>query len=237
MNKTKSLVVTLLTSLFLISCNSASVEKKVTRDDIKTESDKLSYSIGMDMGRNFKNQNMEINPELFAKGMKDFMAGEKTLLTEDEVKQVFETYRKTLAEKQGAKAKQAGEGNKKEGIAFLAKKKTEKDVKSLPSGLLFKVIKEGTGKMPKLEDKVKVHYRGTLLNGKEFDSSYKRNEPVEFQLKQVIKGWQEGLQQMKEGAKYELYIPSELGYGSSGIGADIGPDSTLIFEVELLKVN
>ena len=145
MKKTTNLLVTVLASLFLISCNSASGEKKLTREDIKTESDKLSYSIGMDMGRNFKSQNMEINPELFAKGMKDFMVGDKTLLTDEEVKQVFETYRKALAEKQGAKAKQAGEGNKKEGIAFLAKKKTEKDVKALPSGLLFKVIKELNG--------------------------------------------------------------------------------------------
>lgn len=122
------------------------------------------------------------------------------------------------------------------GEQFLKENATKEGVKTLPSGLQYKVVKEGEGKSPKATDTVKVHYRGTLIDGKEFDSSYKRGEPIEFRLNQVIKGWTEGLQQMKEGSKYLLYIPSNLAYGSRGAGADIGPDETLIFEVELLQV-
>lgn len=229
----KKYLITLLLSSLLFACNE---EKKLTKDDLKTDADKLSYSIGLDMGRNFKTQGAEINAKALAQGLKDFMEDGKPLLTDEEVKTAFENFRKKMTEKKGAEAAQAGEKNKKEGIDFLAKKKTEDGVKSTKSGLLYKVIKEGKGKQPKLTDKVRVHYKGTLINGTEFDSSYKRNEPVEFQLGQVIKGWQEGVQLMKEGAKYELYVPSDLAYGKNGAGKDIGPDSTLIFEVELLKV-
>jgi FKBP-type peptidyl-prolyl cis-trans isomerase len=122
------------------------------------------------------------------------------------------------------------------GITYLAENAKKEGVKALPSGLQYKVVKEGTGKQPTKADTVKVHYRGTLIDGKEFDSSYKRNEPIEFPLNGVIKGWTEGLQLMKEGSKYLLFIPSDLAYGSRGAGRDIGPDETLIFEVELLEV-
>lgn len=229
----KKYLITLLLSSLLFACNE---EKKLTKDDLKTDTDKLSYSIGMDMGRNLKKQGTEINEKALAQGLKDFMQDAKPLLTEEEIKTAFENFRKQMTEKRGAEAAQAGEKNRKEGADFLAKKKTEEGVKSTKSGLLYKVVKEGTGKQPKLTNKVRVHYKGTLINGTEFDSSYKRNEPVEFQLGQVIKGWQEGVQLMKEGAKYELYIPSDLAYGKNGAGKDIGPDSTLIFEVELLKI-
>lgn len=229
----KKYLITLLLSSLLFACNE---EKKLTKDDLKTDTDKLSYSIGMDMGRNLKKQGTEINEKALSQGLKDFMQDAKPLLTEEEIKTAFENFRKQMTEKRGAEAAQAGEKNRKEGEDFLAKKKTEEGVKSTKSGLLYKVVKEGTGKQPKLTNKVRVHYKGTLINGTEFDSSYKRNEPVEFQLGQVIKGWQEGVQLMKEGAKYELYIPSDLAYGKNGAGKDIGPDSTLIFEVELLKI-
>lgn len=229
----KKYLITLLLSSLLFACNE---EKKLTKDDLKTDTDKLSYSIGLDMGRNFKKQGTEINAKALAQGVKDFIDGNEACLTEEEIKTTFENFRKKMTEKKGAEAAQAGEKNKKEGEAFLAKKKTEEGVKSTKSGVLYKIIKEGTGKQPTLKSKVRVHYKGTLINGTEFDSSYKRNEPVEFQLGQVIKGWQEGVQLMKEGSKYELYIPSDLAYGKNGAGKDIGPDSTLIFEVELLKI-
>lgn len=229
----KKYLITLLLSSLLFACNE---EKKLTKEDLKTDSDKFSYSVGLSIGTNFKKQGTKINEKALAQGLKDFMEDAKPLLTEEEVKTAFENQRKIDTEKRGAEAAQAGEKNRKEGADFLAKKKTEEGVKSTKSGLLYKVVKEGKGKQPKLTDKVRVHYKGTLINGTEFDSSYKRNEPVEFQLGQVIKGWQEGVQLMKEGAKYELYIPSDLAYGKNGAGKDIGPDSTLIFEVELLKI-
>lgn len=233
MSKNKILTTAILGLFLVTACNK---EKKFDKTSLVNDEDKLSYAIGNDIGKGFKKQDIKINFDAVREGIKNVTNGEEVLMTDEEIKKVFEANQKKMMEKQMNAAKSAGEKNQKEGKEFLEKKKKETGVKETKSGLLYKVIKEGTGKQPKLENKVTVHYKGTLIDGKEFDSSYKRKQPATFPLNGVIKGWQEGVQLMKEGAKFEFYVPSDLAYGPKGAGADIGPDSTLIFEVELLKV-
>ncbi len=206
------------------------------KDELKTQKDKLSYAIGMDMGGSLKRNAIDIDVDALVKGLKDSLAGGKMLLTEQEQREVLVAFQKEFQAKQQEKMKAQAEKNKKEGEAFLAENKKKKGVKVLPSGLQYKVITEGKGPSPKDSDTVTVNYRGTLIDGTEFDSSYKRNEPATFPLKGVIKGWTEALQHMKEGAKWQLFIPADLAYGERGAGNMIGPNSTLIFEVELLKI-
>ncbi|HMJ05877.1 MAG TPA: FKBP-type peptidyl-prolyl cis-trans isomerase [Chthoniobacterales bacterium] len=206
------------------------------KTELKTENDKVSYSIGLDIGSTFKKQKMEINPDLLMAGMRDALSGAKPLLTDEQVKETMTTYSQNMREKQAAEAKEAGAKNKANGEKFLAENKSKEGVKTTASGLQYKVLKEGSGASPKETDTVVTNYRGTLIDGTEFDSSYKRNEPATFPVNRVIKGWTEALQMMKPGAKYQLFIPSELAYGPRGAGQDIGPDETLIFEVELLSV-
>ncbi len=196
---------------------------------LKDQKDKVSYSIGMNIGANLVKQKVDINPDILAAGIKDMLAG-KPQLTPDQVKEVMAQFEKDME----AKQKQAGEKNKTEGAKFLEDNKKKPDVKNTASGLQYKVIKEGTGEKPKATDTVSVNYRGTLIDGTEFDSSYKRGEPATFPLNGVIKGWTEGVQLMKVGSKYQLFIPSNLAYGDRAVGPDITPNSTLIFEVELL---
>jgi FKBP-type peptidyl-prolyl cis-trans isomerase FklB len=203
--------------------------------ELKTPKDKLSYALGADMGNNMKKFDIEINPEIYLKGLKDVLSGNAPLLNEQEIKSVIMTMQKDLQTKQQEKMKTQGAKNKKEGDAFLAKKKGKEGVKALPSGLQYKVITEGKGKSPKAADSVTVHYRGTLIDGTEFDSSYKRSEPATFPVNGVIKGWTEALQLMKEGAKWQLFIPADLAYGEQG-RPGIPPNSVLIFEVELISV-
>jgi FKBP-type peptidyl-prolyl cis-trans isomerase FklB len=204
--------------------------------ELKDEKDKVSYSIGLDIGTTFKKQKMDINPDLIMAGMRDAMNGNKPLMTDEQVKETMTAYSKTMIEKQTAIAKEAGAANAAAGEKFLAENKTKEGVKVTPSGLQYKVLKEGSGDSPKETDTVVVNYRGTLIDGTEFDSSYKRNEPATFPVNRVIKGWTEALQLMKPGAKYQLFIPSALAYGERGAGQDIGPNQTLIFDVELLSV-
>ena len=204
--------------------------------ELKTETDKVSYSIGLDIGSTFKKQNMEVNLDLLIAGMKDAVGGKKPLLTDDQVKETMTAYSKSMMEKQAAKAKEESAKNAAAGEKFLAENKGKEGVKTTASGLQYKVIKEGTGAAPKETETVVVHYKGTLIDGKEFDSSYKRNEPATFPVNRVIKGWTEGLQLMKPGSKYQFFIPASLGYGERGAGQDIGPNQTLIFEVELQSV-
>jgi len=198
---------------------------------LKTEMDKVSYVIGTQVGQSIKSQGIEINIESLTWGLKDAMAGKELALSQDEIKQVMTSFQQRLAAKRAAQAAK----NLAEGTAFLEANKAKEAVKVLPSGLQYKVIKEGTGKSPTLDDKVKTHYRGTLINGTEFDNSYKRNQPNVFPVKGVIKGWTEALPLMKEGCKWELYIPASLAYGEEG-RRGIPPNSTLIFEMELLEV-
>lgn len=202
---------------------------------LKTEMDKVSYTIGVQLSQNFKKQDIEIKIEPMIWGLKDAMAGKKLALSQDEMQQVLTSFQQRMIAKQRERQRVEAAKNLAEGTAFLAANKAKEGVKVLPSGLQYKVIKKGTGKTPTASDKVKTHYRGTLIDGTEFDSSYKRNRPAEFPVTGVIKGWTEALQLMKEGGKWELYIPANLAYGEGGRGG-IPPNSTLIFEIELLEV-
>ena len=192
---------------------------------LKNQKEKVSYIIGMDIGSNMKRQSIDVDPNIFAKGIKDALSGEKPLLTEQEIQETMIAFQREVMEKQ-----------KKRGEVFLAENKNKEGVKTLPSGLQYKVIKAGTGKIPKLNDTVTTHYRGTLIDGTEFDSSYKRGQPVSFPVSGVIPGWTEALQLMQEGAKWQLFIPSNLAYGERGAGGIIGPNATLIFEIELISI-
>jgi len=203
---------------------------------LKNQKDKVSYIIGMEIGKNFKKQSIDIDPDILTKGIKDAISGGKPLLTEQEIQENMVTFQKEMMAKQEELAKKLGENNKKEGEAFLAENKKKDGVKTLPSGLQYKVVKAGTGKKPKLTDTVTTQYRGTLIDGTEFDSSYRRGQPVSFQVTGVIPGWTEALQLMEEGAKWQLFIPPNLAYGERGAGRDIGPNATLIFEIELVSI-
>ena len=198
---------------------------------LKDQKDKVSYSIGMQIGFNLARQKVDINPDILAAGIKDSIAG-KPQLTADQVKDVMVQFEKDMEQKQ----KQLGEKNKTEGAKFLEENKKKPGVKTTASGLQYKVEKEGTGPQPKATEMVTVNYRGTLIDGTEFDSSYKRGQPATFPVNGVIKGWTEALQLMKQGSKYQLFIPSNLAYGERAMGPDIGANSTLIFEVELQEV-
>jgi FKBP-type peptidyl-prolyl cis-trans isomerase FklB len=198
---------------------------------LKDQKDKVSYSIGMQIGFNLGRQKVDINPDILVAGIKDSLAG-KPQLTPDQVKDVMAQFEKDMEQKQ----KQLGEKNKTDGAKFIEENKKNPGVKTTASGLQYKVEKEGTGPQPKGTDMVTVNYRGTLIDGTEFDSSYKRGQPATFPVNGVIKGWTEALQLMKQGAKYQLVIPSNLAYGERAMGPDIGPNSTLIFEVELMEV-
>src|SRR3954453_849571 len=206
------------------------------KPELKTERDKVSYSIGLDIGTTFKKQNMDIDTDIMMAGLKDGVSGGKPLMTDEEVKATMTAYSKSMVEKQNEVAKEAAAKNAAEGEKFLAENKTKEGVKTTASGLQYKVLKEGNGAQPKSSDTVTVNYRGTLVDGTEFDSSYKRGQPATFPVGGVIKGWTEALQLMPVGSKYQLFIPPDLAYGDRGAGADIGPGETLIFEVELLSI-
>jgi FKBP-type peptidyl-prolyl cis-trans isomerase FklB len=199
-----------------------------------TEMDKVSYAIGVQLGTNFKKQGIDIKIDKFVQGLKDATAGKKLELTEAEIQQTMMSFSQRMRAQQQEKQKVDAAKNIAAGKAYLAANGKKEGVKVLPSGLQYKVIKKGTGKTPTAADKVKTHYRGTLIDGTEFDSSYKR-EPVVFGVTKVIKGWTEALQLMKEGAKWELYIPANLAYGERG-RPKIPANSTLIFEIELLEI-
>ncbi|RME40740.1 MAG: FKBP-type peptidyl-prolyl cis-trans isomerase [Deltaproteobacteria bacterium] len=220
-------IVTFATTLALILALAlpvAAADKKPT-----TLEERVSYGIGLNIGRDFKNKGFEVKPDLLAQGIKDVLAGGDLLMSDDEVRQTIMELQQVLQQKVSAK-------NKAEGDAFLAANAKKEGVKVTKSGLQYRVIKEGTGATPKADSTVKVNYRGTLIDGTEFDSSYKRGQPATFQLNKVIPGWTEGLQLMKAGGKYEFVLPPELAYGERGAGQVIGPNSVLVFEVELLEV-
>jgi FKBP-type peptidyl-prolyl cis-trans isomerase len=202
----------------------------------KTQKEKVSYSIGLDIGRNMKRQMIDVDIQKLTRGIQDALADAKPLMTDQEMQECMTEFQKEVMARLEENSRKQGEKNKKEGDAFLAENKKKTGVKTLPSGLQYKIITEGKGRKPKATDTVVTHYRGTLLDGKEFDSSYKRGEPATFPVNRVIPGWVEALQLMKEGSKWQLFIPGELAYGPQGAGQDIGPNATLIFEVELIKV-
>jgi FKBP-type peptidyl-prolyl cis-trans isomerase FklB len=227
----RSYVVVLL--CMVLAANPAFAKEKT---ELKTQKQKVSYALGMNMGSSLKLNAIEVDDEILMKGIKDILANRKTLLTEQEAKDTIMALQKELQAKQQEQAKHAGEKNKKEGAAFLAANKDKTGVVTLPTGLQYKVLSEGKGKSPNAADTVTVQYRGTLIDGTEFDSSYKRGQPATFPVGGVIKGWTEALQLMKEGSKWQLFIPSNLAYGENGAGGTIGPNAALIFEVELLSI-
>jgi len=216
----------------------ATAAKPATGAALTTQKQKSSYALGMSIGLGLGKQGVgkSVDPAIVARGLRDALAGSKTTLTEDEMKAALQQLRTQVESAQQAKAHEAGAGKRKEGDAFLATNKSKDGVKTLPDGLQYKVITEGKGPKPTASDTVTVNYRGTLINGKEFDSSYKRGQPATFPVGGVIKGWTEALQLMPVGSKYQLFIPPDLAYGDRGAGADIGPGETLIFEVELLSI-
>jgi FKBP-type peptidyl-prolyl cis-trans isomerase FklB len=204
--------------------------------ELKDQKEKLSYVIGVDIGKALQKQGVVIDPDLVAKGIKDGTSGGKLLMSDQEIQETMMAFQKEMRAKQEEANKQLGEKNKKEGEAFLAQNKTKEGVTTLPSGVQYKVVKAGTGKKPKETDTVVTHYKGTLLDGTEFDSSFKRNQPATFKVNGVIRGWSEALQLMEVGAKWILYVPAPLAYGDRGAGQQIGPHATLIFEVELISI-
>jgi FKBP-type peptidyl-prolyl cis-trans isomerase FklB len=202
---------------------------------LKTDMEKVSYIIGTQIARNFKTQDIEVDLDSLMLGLKHALEGKQLVLSQDEIKQVYTRFQQQMRAKQAAKRAEEAKKNLAAGTAFLETNKEKEGVKVLPSGLQYKIITEGTGNTPTANDKVKTHYRGTLIDGTEFDSSYKRNRPAEFTVTGVIKGWTEALQLMKEGGKWELYIPADLAYGERG-RPGIPPNSTLVFEIELLEI-
>jgi len=217
-------VIIVIGILFLVSQVSAQ-EKPV----LKNQKEKISYSLGLNIGKSLANdlkrQSIEIDPSVLAKGVQDALSEANPLLSGEEIQETMALFQKEMMEKE-----------KKRGDAFLSENKKKEGVKTLPSGLQYKVIKAGTGKKPKVNDTVTVNYRGTLIDGTEFDSSFRRGQPVTFPVSGVIPGWTEALPLMEEGAKWQLFIPPNLAYGERGAGGLIGPNATLIFEVELISV-
>src|SRR5438552_1235334 len=203
---------------------------------LNTPKDKLSYSIGMNIAKSLKRDDVDVDTAVLLRAIQDVLGGGNLLMTDQEAQSILTNLQADLRKKQEQGMQQAAETNKKEGDAFLAANKSKDGIVALPSGLQYKILTPGTGPKPTATDKVECNYRGTLIQGTEFDSSYKRGKPVTFQVGEVIKGWSEALQLMPVGSKWQLFVPPDLAYGDHGAGQEIGPNSTLIFEVELLSI-
>ncbi len=201
-----------------------------------TDKEKASYSVGVDIGRNLKQQDIGLDPAAAARGLRDILSSQKLLLTDQEITDSLQTFRQSMMTKMQEKMKVAAAKNKMEGDQYLAENKAKPGVITLPSGLQYKEIVAGTGSSPKATDTVETNYRGTLISGSEFDSSAKNGGPVSFPVNRVIPGWTEALQLMKVGSKWQLFIPAELAYGMNSPGPEIPPNSTLVFEIELLAI-
>jgi len=204
-------------------------------DTLKDDQSKVSYSMGVDMGRNLHQQGIDVNPDVLVQGLKDGIAGGATKMTDDEMKTTMQTFIQGMKEKMQAKQAAAGADNKTKGEAYLADNKKKEGWQTTPSGLQYKIVTTGTGDKPKATDTVVTQYRGTTVDGTEFDSSYKRNEPAEFPVNAVIPGWTEALQMMPVGSKWQLAIPSSLAYGENA-PPQIGPNSVLLFDIELIGI-
>jgi FKBP-type peptidyl-prolyl cis-trans isomerase FklB len=238
---TRHLALTGLALVFVTGSQAQDATEEAPK--LETRENKISYSIGVNIGndiaRSFERQGVEVDPVLLSKGILHALSDTEKLLSQEEMTQLLNEFQQEMRAKMAAqteKKSQSGDMNKKAGEDYLAANRKREGVVSLPSGLQYEVVTAGSGKSPAATDTVVVHYKGTLIDGKEFDSSYKRGQPATFPVNGVIKGWTEALQLMKEGAKWKLFIPADLAYGSRGAGADIGPNSALVFEVELIEV-
>jgi len=204
--------------------------------ELKDQKEKESYSLGYQFGHNVKAQGVDIDLDIYTSGIKDALGGKEPQMSQEEIRSTIRGLQQRLQAARQKELKEQAEKNVEEGKKFLAENQKKEGIKTLPSGLQYKVMTEGSGKTPQATDTVTVNYRGTLIDGTEFDSSYKRGQPASFKVNGVIKGWTEALQLMKEGSKWQLFIPHDLAYGERGAGRTIPPGSTLIFEVELISV-
>ena len=222
---------TILINIGLLFSFCLAAEKLELRD----QKDKESYSLGYQFGQSLKAQGLDINLEAYKAGIQDALGGTKPVLSQEEIQKTVSEFQKRVMAARQKELKEKAEKNLAEGKAFLEENKKKEGVKTLPSGLQYKVLAEGSGKIPKASDQVTVNYKGMLINGLEFDSSYKRGKSATFQVDKIVRGWTEALQLMEEGSRWQLFIPPELGYGERG-GGPIPPNSVLIFEVELISI-
>ncbi len=220
----------------LVACRGNTQQGSQDTTQLKTQKDSVSYSIGRNIGNSFKQQSIDIDPDILLRGIKDVQTGNRPILTDEEVQAILAPFQARMTAKQEENMKSLAEKSKKEGADYLAQNKKKEGVVTLPSGLQYKVLKMGSGKKPRATETVKVNYRGTFIDAEEFDSSMKRGQPAAFACNAVIKGWGEALQMMPVGSKWQLFIPPELGYGERGAGQLIPPNATLVFEVELLSI-
>ena len=229
--KYTTLIGALALSIMLPACQSTQ-----HKTELKTLQDSVSYSIGMDIGRNLKGQMIDVNPDALAQALKDMTGDGKPMLTDDQARSAMMAFQAQMMATHTEKMKAAGEKNKKDGEAFLAENKKKDGVVTLPSGLQYKVLTAGNGKKPGAKDKVTLNYRGMLIDGTEFDNSFKRGEPAVFPVSGIIKGLSEALQLMPVGSKWQIVVPSDIAYGEQGAGAQITPNAVLVFEIELLGI-
>jgi FKBP-type peptidyl-prolyl cis-trans isomerase FklB len=238
MKKIHVLTFSLLLVIFGACGKAANVAaaKPLKAGDLDSQKKKVSYAIGLDIGKNFKERAMDIDMEILIQGLRDAQGSGQPLLSSEEIQKVMTQFQQDMMKAEQEKRMGQAVVNKAKEEAFLKENAQKPGIKVTASGLQYRVISTGTGPLPKLTDTVKVHYRGTLLDGSEFDSSYKRNQPAVFPINGVIKGWTEALQLMKVGSKWQIFLPASLAYGEQGAGQVIGPNSTLIFDVELLGI-
>jgi FKBP-type peptidyl-prolyl cis-trans isomerase FklB len=226
----KYLFITFLSMVF--TCSICSAAEKL---ELKNQKDKESYSLGYQFGQSLKAQGVDVNLDVYISGIKDFLGGQQPTMTQEAIRVTISELQKRLMADRQKELKEMAEQNLSKSKVFLEENKKKEGIKTLASGLQYKILLEGSGKTPKATDTVTVHYRGTLIEGSEFDNSYKRGQPATFEVRVVIPGWTEALQLMKEGSKWQIFLPPELGYGERGMG-HIPPNSTLLFEVELISV-
>lgn len=222
--------------MFFVAACAPEAPSAPAEPTLDTPKNRISYTIGLNIGKDFANQEMDVDPDILIVGIKDALAGKEPRLSEEEMITEIQTFQQKMQEQQMAKVQILSEKNKAEGEAFLTENANQEGIVVLESGLQYKVVEPGEGVSPTADSVVTVHYRGTLIDGTEFDSSISRGEPATFPVGGVIPGWSEALPLMKVGAKWQLFVPAELAYGERGAGQAIGPNSVLIFDVELIKI-
>jgi len=228
----KPIIATMLSIIFVFGVCQAD-----EKSELKDQKGKESYSLGYQFGQYIKSQGIDIDLEIYTSGIKDALGGKEPQMSQEDIRATIMGLQQRQQAARQKEMKEKSTKNLEQGKTFLAENQKKEGVKALPSGLQYKVLAEGSGKTPKADDTVTVNYKGTLIDGTEFDSSYKRGQPATFKVNGVIKGWTEALPLMKEGSKYQLFIPPDLAYGERGAGRNIPPNSTLIFEVELISVH